>query len=154
MELLQLDMRDLRLLLHLLIHHLGALAQWRLELGNSGSLEFPSRDTIRKHNIQFTVGLKVSLTSDDDIVKTYPSLGFWKTEVAVCPRDCVGSQEEEATFGSPVPVGSTRCCLLGSKDLPVTSTQHSRGNLGINNPRNHISSSSQNDCLSPNFGSR
>jgi len=48
MELLQLDMRDLRLLLHLLVHHLGAVAQWGLELGNSGSAELSGRDTVRE----------------------------------------------------------------------------------------------------------
>jgi hypothetical protein len=47
----QLDMRDLRLLLHLLIHHLGALAQWGFELGNSGSFELSGRDTVRKQDI-------------------------------------------------------------------------------------------------------
>jgi hypothetical protein len=72
-------MSNLRFLLHLLIliHHLSALAKWGLELGNSGSLELPGRDTVRKHDIQFTIGLKVSLTSDYDDVVTYPALGFW-----------------------------------------------------------------------------
>jgi hypothetical protein len=82
--LLQLDVSDLRFLLHFLIHHLSALAQWGLELGNSGSLELSGRDTVREHDIQFTVGLKVSLTSDRDVV-THPALGLWETEVAICP---------------------------------------------------------------------
>jgi hypothetical protein len=78
-------MSNLRLLLHFLIHHLGALAQWGLELGNSGSLELSGRDSVRKHDIQFTVGLKVSLTPTDDDSETYPALGLRETEVAVCP---------------------------------------------------------------------
>jgi hypothetical protein len=102
-------MSDLRFLLHLLIHHLSSLAQWGFELGNSGSLELSGRDTVRKHDIQFTVGLKVSLTSDYDGVVTNPALGLWETEVAVCPRDCVGSQKEEAALGAPVPIS-----LMGS----------------------------------------
>lgn len=44
-------MRDLRLLFRLLVHHLSALAQWSFKLGNSGSLELPSRYTVRKHDI-------------------------------------------------------------------------------------------------------
>jgi hypothetical protein len=95
-------MRNLRLLLHLLIRHLSTLAQWGLKLGNSSSLELSGRDTIRKHDIQFTVGLKVSLTPSDDDTETYPALGLWETEVAICPRNCVGSKEEETTFGPPI----------------------------------------------------
>jgi hypothetical protein len=78
-------MSDLRFLLHLLIHHLSSLAQRGFELGNSGSLELSGRDTVRKQDIQFTVGLKVSLPYEDDDMMTYPALGLWETEVAVCP---------------------------------------------------------------------
>lgn len=46
--LLQLDMSDLWLILHLLPYHLGALAQGSFKLGNRGGLEFSGGDTIRE----------------------------------------------------------------------------------------------------------
>ena len=39
-------------------------------------------------------------------------------------------------------------------DIPVTGTQHSRGDLGVDNSRNDICRSSQHHGLSSNFGSR
>jgi hypothetical protein len=62
---------NLGLIRHLLLDHLGALAQWCFKLGDFSSLEFPSGYTVCKHDVQFTVRLD---TSAKRILKTRRTL--------------------------------------------------------------------------------